>query len=114
MIPYCKAYGIGLIPWAPLAAGDLARPFGTETTRSESTKGTPFERKYTEAHKEIISRVQTLAEKKGCSMAAVALTWAMRKIDSPIVGVSSTKRLEESIIHGVDITDEDAKYLEAP
>jgi hypothetical protein len=70
MIPYCKAHGIGLIPYAPLAAGALAHPVGEETLRSQTT---PFKAKLTDADKAIIGRVQELAEKKGCTMSQIAL-----------------------------------------
>src|SRR6186713_2642458 len=36
MIPLCKAEGIGVIPWSPLARGRLARPWGEATKRSEA------------------------------------------------------------------------------
>ncbi|KAJ7873969.1 NADP-dependent oxidoreductase domain-containing protein [Mycena leptocephala] len=112
MIPYCKAHGIGIIPWGPLAAGALARPLGVETTRSNSAKGTAFESKYSDTDKTIIGRVEELAKKKGCTMSQIALTWVQMKIDSPIVGISSVERLDQSIIKDVELTAEEVKYLE--
>lgn len=91
MIPYSKAHGIGLIPWGPLHAGDLARPLGQSTARSESTKGSPFERPHSEADKAIITRVDELAKKKGWTHGQVALAWIDTKVSSPIVGVSSVR-----------------------
>jgi len=112
MIPYCKAHGIGIIPWGPLAAGALARPVGVETTRSDSAKGTVFESKYSDTDKTIIGRVEELAKKKGCTMSQIALTWVQMKIDSPIVGISSVERLDQSIIKDVELTAEEVKCLE--
>ena len=89
MIPYCNAHGIGLIPWGPLAAGDLCRPFSETSTRKESAKGTPFERKFSDADKMIISRVEEIAKKRGWTMTQVALAWIDKKVSSPIVGCSS-------------------------
>ncbi|KAJ7926776.1 NADP-dependent oxidoreductase domain-containing protein [Mycena leptocephala] len=109
MIPYCKAHGIGLIPYAPLAAGALAHPVGEETLRSQTT---PFKAKLTDADKAIIGRVQELAEKKGCTMSQIALAWIQLKVDSPIVGMSSVARVEQSGEQGVELTPEEAKYLE--
>lgn len=73
MIPYCKAHGIGLIPYSALASGVLTRPIGEESERSQSNKGTAFEKKLSDADKAIIGRVQELAEKKGCTMSQIAL-----------------------------------------
>jgi aryl-alcohol dehydrogenase-like predicted oxidoreductase len=47
-------------------------------------------------------------------MAEIAIAWVMTKVTSPIVGVSSVERLEQNIVHGVEITEEDAKFLEEP
>ncbi|EMD33851.1 hypothetical protein CERSUDRAFT_117380 [Gelatoporia subvermispora B] len=114
MLQYCKYHGIGVIPWAPLAAGHLARPFGTSTTRADSAKGTPFAPKFRDSEKEIINRVEELAKKKGVKMGQIALAWAGLKVTSPIVGVSSVERLDEAIVKGVTLTDEEVQYLEEP
>ncbi|KAH8832466.1 NADP-dependent oxidoreductase domain-containing protein [Flagelloscypha sp. PMI_526] len=106
MIPYCKFNGIGIIPWSPLAGGLLARPLNsTATVRGETDKGTALEPKITEPSKAIISRVEE-----------VALAWVGAKIDSPIVGLSSVKRIEESIldVEKFVLSEEEAQYLEQP
>ena len=89
MIPYCNAHGIGIIPWGPLHAGDLARPLGQTTARTEQAKGGPFERPHSEVDKIIIGRVDELAKKKGWTTGQVALAWIDTKVSSPIVGLSS-------------------------
>ncbi|EGO03510.1 hypothetical protein SERLA73DRAFT_175018 [Serpula lacrymans var. lacrymans S7.3] len=114
MLAYCKYHGIGVIPWAPLAAGLLARPIGTETTRAVSRVGTSSEFKNSEADKIIISRVEEIAKAKGWKMGQVALTWAGSKITSPIVGINSIERLKESIVTGYELTPEEARSLEEP
>ncbi|TFK65155.1 Aldo keto reductase [Pluteus cervinus] len=114
MLAYCKYNGIGVIPWSPLAAGALARPLGTETTRTQLTKGTPLEIKYTQADEAIINRVKELAEKRGKKMSQVALAWVSSKITSPIVGANSATRLEECLTKGFELTEDEVKYLEEP
>lgn len=100
MIPYCKAHGIGIIPWGPLAAGILARPFSAPsddvstsrpepaTARERFLSKTIFAPAYTLEDKTIIKRVEEIAHKKGWTMAQVALTWTMGNVTSPIVGIS--------------------------
>ncbi|KAG1745677.1 NADP-dependent oxidoreductase domain-containing protein [Suillus lakei] len=114
MLAYCNHNGIGVIPWAPLAAGVLARPVGTETTRLNSTKGHAFERKVTDGDATIINRVEELSKKKNCKMSQIALAWVASKVSSPIVGISSLQRLGESIVQGVELTPEEMTYLEEP
>lgn len=108
---FCDATGVGLIPWAPLCRGHLARPieaFGT-TTRSkpELAKG------LTEIDTQIINRVQEIAEKKGWKMSHVALAWINKRTASPIIGFSSVERIDEALdIKGKTLTEEEEKYLE--
>ncbi|THU93504.1 Aldo/keto reductase [Dendrothele bispora CBS 962.96] len=112
---YYHYHGIGLIPWAPVAAGLLAHPVGEETTRTESGKGTVFQPKLTDWDNTIITRVQEVAEKRGKSMAQIALAWVNEKVASPIVGTSSEKRVEDAVeVNGVKLTEEEMKYLEEP
>ncbi|TAQ87194.1 hypothetical protein B7494_g4508 [Chlorociboria aeruginascens] len=108
---FCNDTGVGLIPWAPLAAGNLARPYealGT-TIRSEPWKDKGLD----EVDIKIIKRVEELAEKKGWKMSHVALAWINKKISSPIIGFSSVERIDEALeIRGKTLTDEEVKYLE--
>jgi aryl-alcohol dehydrogenase-like predicted oxidoreductase len=92
MNAYCKFAGIGLIPWGPLNAGQLARPLGSgDTTRSEATKGRVAPPP--EWQNEIVRRVEKLSKDKGWVMSQVALAWIHEKVTSPIVGFSSVSHL---------------------
>ncbi|KAG2095901.1 Aldo keto reductase [Suillus discolor] len=100
MLAYCKYNGIGVIPYAL-------------SMRHNSTKGTVLERKVTSADVTIINRVEELSKKKNCKMSQIALAWVASKASSPIVGISSIHRLQESIIDGIELTPEEIKYLES-
>jgi aryl-alcohol dehydrogenase-like predicted oxidoreductase len=100
-----------LIQWAPLDAGNLARPYEqyrtTERGKNHPTAG------LREVDVKTIARVQELAEKKGWKMSQVALAWVNKRISSPIIGFSSVERLEEACeARGKRLTDEEEKYLE--
>lgn len=116
MIPYCHETGVGLIPWAPLYRGLLARPLGTSaTTREESMKGNPMFTGVDAADDQIIRRVMELADKKGWKMSQVALAWIIQKGTIPIVGFSNLARLDEACdVRGKTLTEEEMKYLEEP
>jgi len=47
-------------------------------------------------------------------MSQIALAWVASKVSSPIVGISSIQRLQESIIEEIELTPEVIKYLEEP
>jgi len=112
MNKFCHETGVGLIPWAPLFRGFLARPLGTgKTTRAQSSAAPET----TQADEAIIKRVQELADKKGWKMGQVALAWIIQKNTIPIVGFSNIGRLEEACdVRGKTLTDEEMKYLEEP
>ncbi|KAF2670194.1 Aldo/keto reductase [Microthyrium microscopicum] len=112
MIRFCKETGVGLIPYAPLLAGRLARPVGQGT--SQRSKG-PYAhtRGLGPVDEQIIGRVEDVAAKKGWKMAEVALAWQKSKGTIPIVGLNSVERVEEiRNLQGKVLTDEDVKYLE--
>lgn len=113
MNAFCDATGVGLIPWAPLCRGDLARPLSAQgsTVRSSGDKMATGKR---EDH-EIIRRVEELANKKGWKMSHVALAWINKRISSPIIGFSSVERMDEALdANGKTLTEEEEKFLEEP
>ncbi|ODV61451.1 aldo/keto reductase [Ascoidea rubescens DSM 1968] len=118
MIPYCQKNGVGLIPWSPNARGLLTRPLNAETERSKVEKKRFSSLGLTTLEtgdKEIISRVENLAEKHKVSMAAVSTAWVLSKDIYPIVGISSEKRVDDLIAAVlVELSKEDVEYLEAP
>jgi aryl-alcohol dehydrogenase-like predicted oxidoreductase len=117
MIPYCQATGVGLIPWSPLARGVLARPWDEKSTRSESDAFLKmlYKTRELEEDKEIVKRTEEMAKKLGVSMAAVATAWSLSKGVIPIIGLSSTKRIDETCENiKVKLSKEDIEYLEEP
>lgn len=93
MIPYCKAHGIGIIPWSPMQGGDLAKPLFVDSARRASMKKT-----FSDADKEIITRVEKVAKDKGWTMGQVALAWVAKRVDAPIVGMSSVRDDEYELV----------------
>ncbi|THH21109.1 hypothetical protein EW146_g373 [Bondarzewia mesenterica] len=114
MLAYCDYKGIGVLSYAPLLTGRLARPLRTETPRSESLKGSFFEKKVRNSDAQIIKRVEKLAADHSWTMSQVALSWTLSKVSSPIVGVNTPERVRDSIVGGKTLTDEEIKYLEEP
>lgn len=111
MLPLCADQGIGVLPWSPLARGRLARPWGTETTRSDTDE---FGKKlYAEDDKPVVDAVNAVAARRGVSPAQVALAWLMRdtRVTAPIVGVTRPDHLADAI-KAVDLTLDDSEVAE--
>ncbi|PVH74609.1 putative oxidoreductase [Cadophora sp. DSE1049] len=112
MNPFCNAEGVGLIPWSPLARGILGRPVSQVSERSGSDAKTKLWFKGSK-DADIVRRVESIAQKKGVSMASVATAWCLSKGCAPIVGLSSLKRIEQvGEAFDVVLTEKDLKELE--
>lgn len=113
---FCNDTGVGLIPWAPLCRGHLARPpqdFGSTQRSKEEKEASNGSHGTVEPDLTIIKRVQEIAEKRGWKMSHVALAWINKRVASPIIGFSSVARIDEAIeARGKVLTDEEEKYLE--
>ncbi|CAM4227338.1 hypothetical protein PAAL109150_16685 [Paenibacillus alkaliterrae] len=88
MLPLCKEEKIGVIPWAPLAQGRLAREWSETTSRSANDP--VAQRLYgatAESDRKVVERVAKVAEKHGVPRAQIALAWLLQKesITAPII-----------------------------
>ncbi|KAF8990104.1 NADP-dependent oxidoreductase domain-containing protein [Cyathus striatus] len=116
MFPTLKHFGVGSIPWSPLARGLLTRPLSAQTKRGEDDwviKGYSKN----EGTEDIVNRVQEVARKRNVSMAQIALAWILSRsgVTAPIVGTSSLDNLYD-LIGAVNLvlTEDELKTLEEP
>ena len=120
MNPFCRAEGIGLIPWSPLARGFLAgnRKRGRQdATLRESHDAYGHSLYYSDADYEVADRVASVAERKRVMPIQVALAWILRQpgVTAPIVSVTKLEQLEQLLAGAsVRLSDEDAAELQAP
>ena len=120
MLPLCRAEGVGVIPWSPLARGFLAgnrtRDKSGETTRSKSD-GFAHSLYYRDTDFEVADHAVKLAEQRGARPAQIALAWMLHQpgITAPIIGASKPRHLEDAIAAlDIKLSDEERRYLEKP
>ncbi|KAL9100209.1 MAG: hypothetical protein Q9163_004392 [Psora crenata] len=118
MLPYCRATGVGCIPWSPVARGALTRPWSDRSTLREKTDDyleALVRSTETDADKAIVDRVEEIAKKKGVGMAEIAMAWSLKQGVNPIVGLGSKERIDQAVeVVKLQLTDEEARYLEEP
>ena len=88
VLEHCETHGIGFIPWAPLASGDLAKPG---------------------------SLLDRVAKAHGASPSQIALAWVLKrsKVMLPIPGTSKVSHLEDNVAAaGIRLSDEDFDALD--
>ncbi|KAK7928924.1 aldo/keto reductase [Apiospora marii] len=113
---YCHETGVGLIPWAPLASGQLARPRDQNGASPRSTatqNGALYHDDDASASRAIVGHVQETARRRGWPMSHVALAWLNRRVAAPVVGLGSVARLDDVLgARGKVLTAEEEGYLD--
>jgi aryl-alcohol dehydrogenase (NADP+) len=102
MNPLCRAEGVGLIPWSPLARGFLAgnrrREDHGETSRAK-TDDFAHKMYYNDGDFAVVDRVGEIARNRGVSNAQVALAWLLHQpgVTAPIIGASKPHHLNDAL-----------------
>lgn len=119
MLPLCRAEGIGVIPYSPLASGRLTRNWSAETTlRSETDQIARSKYDATaEQDRVIVERVAAIAERRGVPRVHIALAWLLQKapVTAPIIGATKTAHLDDAVgALTIRLTPEEVADLEEP
>ena len=117
MLPLCRAEGVGVIPWSPLARGRLTRPWDERSARSETDEVSQKLYAATEAaDRAVADAVGRIADARGLPRAQVALAWVLHKpgVSGPIIGATKPQHLSDAIAAlSVRLSDEEIAALEA-
>jgi len=118
MLPLCKAEGIGVIPWSPLARGRLTRDWDTSTARTETDAfGKTLYAKTADADRKVVEALAAVATRLGRPRAQVALAWVLHKseVSAPIIGATRLEQLDDAVAAlSLQLAPEDIAELEAP
>jgi len=100
MLPLCRAEGIGVIPWSPLARGRLTRDWNETSERQETDLfGKTLYTATLDADRQVVERVAEVAKARGVPKAQIALAWVVQKpgVAAPIVGASKLEHLDDAV-----------------
>jgi len=118
MLPLCRAEGIGVIPWSPLARGRLTRDWDETSARSETDAfGKTLYAATAEADRKVVEAVAAVAKARAVPRAQVALAWVLQQpgITAPIVGATKVQHLDDAVAAlSLQLTAEEIAALEAP
>jgi len=120
MLPFCRAQGVGVIPWSPLARGFLAgnrtRAKSGETARSQTDQYAQ-EMYFADSDFDVVDRVIELARKRESRPAQIALAWVLSRpgVTAPIIGASKPHHLDDAVAAlSIKLSDEEVKFIEEP
>jgi 1-deoxyxylulose-5-phosphate synthase len=121
MIPLCRAEGIGLIPWSPLARGFLAgnRKVEGKTGETMRAKSDEFAQSlyFQPEDFAVAERVKQVAAKRGVKPIQVALAWVGTRpgVTAPIIGATKPGHLADAFgALKITLEAEEVKTLEEP
>jgi aryl-alcohol dehydrogenase-like predicted oxidoreductase len=96
VIPACRAYELGLIPYSPLAGGLLG---GSLEKESQGRRTSERIKKDIEKYKNQLMKFETLCQELGEDPSNVSLAWLLHNpiVTAPIVGPRTTQQLRDSL-----------------
>jgi aryl-alcohol dehydrogenase-like predicted oxidoreductase len=104
----CRELGIALVPYSPLGRGFLTGAIqkASDMSPDDWRRTNPrFQDAALEKNVELAAHVKSLAERKGCTPAQLALAWVLAQGDD-IVPIPGTKRIQylEDNLGALDVT----------
>jgi aryl-alcohol dehydrogenase-like predicted oxidoreductase len=125
IVPSCLDAGLGLLPWSPLGGGWLTgkytkdeRPTGATRLGEDPGRGVEaYARRSSQQRTwDVIDAVSEVAEKRGASMAQVALAWLADRpaVSSVILGARTTEQLADNLgAAGLHLDEDETARLDA-
>ena len=96
VIPACRRWGLGLIPWSPLAEGLLA---GALERESQGRRSSERIQRELEKRRSQLRTFESVCHELGEGPANIALAWLLHNpvVTAPIIGPRTMEQLEESL-----------------
>jgi aryl-alcohol dehydrogenase-like predicted oxidoreductase len=96
VIPVCQKFGLGLIPWSPLAGGALG---GALTKAKEGRRTEEGVQKKVEELRPQLERYEAFCQELGETPGSVALAWLLHQpaVTAPIIGPRTIEHLGGSL-----------------
>ena len=114
-MPLCRHYGLGVIPYSPLAGGFLTGKYRRDSPRPESVRaGGILDRYGNDRGWAVIEALDEISKAHDKTVAQTALAWQLTNpvITSPIIGANSPEQLSDLMgVAGYRLSDEEMKRL---
>jgi aryl-alcohol dehydrogenase-like predicted oxidoreductase len=117
LLPVCARYGMGVIPWSPLAGGWLSGRFGTgkdNTSRRSAMLKDRFDVEQPDNVRKLqaVDALQAVADEAGITLVELSVAWVLEHptVTAPIIGPRTMEQLESQLgvpdVHlGTDVLD---------
>jgi aryl-alcohol dehydrogenase (NADP+) len=125
ILPFCRAAGLGVLPWGPLGAGfltgkysrDAEPPAGSRMAEATDDLEEARHRRAVERNFAVVDAAEAIAAERGATISQVAIAWLLGEpgVVAPIVGPRTFEQLED-LLGAADLrlSDEERERLAAP
>jgi aryl-alcohol dehydrogenase-like predicted oxidoreductase len=103
LVPACSEYGLGILPWSPLASGFLSGKYRKGQSTPQGTRltkwGSAYEKLASERNFGVIETLVSVSQELSATPAQVALAWLLQKpgVTAPVIGARSIAQLEDNL-----------------
>ncbi len=122
LLPLCRAEGVAVLPWSPLAGGwltgkyrrDAPPPPESRVGRADRWDDQPEQRASDRTYR-IIDELLVIARERDRTASQVALNWLLRQpgVTAPIIGARTLEQLEQNLgAVGWSLSDEEIARLD--
>ncbi len=118
-VPLCTKFGLGILPWSPLAAGFLSGKYEKDQPPPAGVRLEKWKDRFAAYDSprgwRTIEAVKAIAKEKETTASAVSLAWLLAKpaVTSVIFGARSLEQLDDNLkAADVKLTDADVKKLD--
>jgi aryl-alcohol dehydrogenase-like predicted oxidoreductase len=102
-VPACRQFGLGVLPWSPLAAGFLTGKYARNQAPPPGVRLEKWKEGFSNFDNDrgwrTLDAATALSKEKGTTVAAVALAWLLAKptVTSVIFGARSIEQLDDNL-----------------
>ncbi len=112
----CRIYGIGVIPYSPLAGGFLTGKYHKNKTIPESVRADGTQKRYfNDQGWGVLAAVEAIAAQRGKSVSQIALAWLLsnERVTSPIIGPRTMEQLNDNLgAVGLRLSEDEMQKLD--
>jgi aryl-alcohol dehydrogenase-like predicted oxidoreductase len=122
LLPFCRAAGLGVLPWGPLGAGfltgryrrDEPPPAGSRMADADDDLEEAPERRAIERNFRAVDEARAVADELGATVPQVALAWLLAQpgVTAPVIGPRTPEHLQDLLpAAGLRLSDEQVERL---
>ena len=118
LLPFCRTYGVALLPWAPIAGGLLSGKYRLGQPRAHGSRYAhgAFANRDNDRALALVDSYIAFCAQRGVDPSGFALAWCLSRpgVTSPIIGPRTMEQMDAYLrALNLKVTEEDAGALDA-